>query len=55
VGVVCSADLDRLGQLCPGDKVSFFGVSLEEAERAMDEKSRRLKQATTFALLSSRA
>ena len=32
IGVVISADLDRVGQLTPGTKINFKEVSLEEAE-----------------------
>jgi biotin-dependent carboxylase-like uncharacterized protein len=32
IGVVISADLDRVGQLTPGTSISFKEVSLEEAE-----------------------
>ena len=32
IGVVISADLDRVGQLTPGSTIKFKQVSLEEAE-----------------------
>jgi allophanate hydrolase subunit 2 len=41
---VISADLDRLGQLKPGDFVTFHRVSIEEARRR-DEDARRHRRA----------
>jgi biotin-dependent carboxylase-like uncharacterized protein len=37
---VISADLDRVGQLAPGDRVSFQTIKVDEA-RALDRESRR--------------
>jgi antagonist of KipI len=44
VGQVISADLDRLGQLRPGDKVRFSKVSLAEAEAAYREHQSELRR-----------
>jgi antagonist of KipI len=41
---VIGADLDKLGQLRPGDAFSFQRVSLEEAERVYREKMKDLSQ-----------
>jgi antagonist of KipI len=41
---VIGADLDRLGQLRPGDTVAFQRVSLEEAERVYRDRMRELSQ-----------
>jgi len=44
IGVVISADLDRVGQLTPGSKINFKEVSLEEAEnifKAYNEDTNR--------------
>lgn len=43
VAVVISADLDVLGQLRPGQVVSFECVSLDEAEHARAERERRIR------------
>ena len=40
---VISADIDRLGQLRPGDRVAFRRVSLEMA-RLADRESRRARE-----------
>lgn len=40
IGHVISADLARLGQLCPGDVVRFYRVGIQEA-RELDAVSRR--------------
>ena len=37
LGAVCRADWDRLGQLKPGDKVSFPKVSVDEARELWHE------------------
>ncbi len=37
IAVVISADLHRLGQLKPGNRVSFVPVSLDEAKNALEE------------------
>ncbi|HJT75732.1 MAG TPA: hypothetical protein VJ739_00875, partial [Gemmataceae bacterium] len=42
VAQVISADLDRVGQLRPGDRVAFRRVSLEEAERLYRRRQARL-------------
>ena len=44
VAHVISADLDRLGQLKPGDTVAFQLVSLEEA-RSLDQAAHRASAA----------
>ena len=44
VAHVISADLDRLGQLRPGDVIRFHRVGLDEARRA-DQAMRRDRQA----------
>ncbi len=40
--VVSAADLDRTGQLRPGDELRFTWVSLEDARRAAAELQRQL-------------
>jgi 5-oxoprolinase (ATP-hydrolysing) subunit C len=44
---VITADLDRLGQLRPGDRVRFVRVSLEEAETLCREKQAELHEWVT--------
>ncbi|MFO0807051.1 MAG: biotin-dependent carboxyltransferase family protein [Gemmataceae bacterium] len=44
VAQVIAADLDRLGQLRPGERVTFTAVSLEEAAAAYDERERYLRE-----------
>ena len=44
VAHVISADLDRLGQLRPGDAITFRRVALEEA-RSLDHAARRVRGA----------
>jgi antagonist of KipI len=44
VAQVISADLDRLGQLRPGDAIAFHRVTLDEARRA-DQSMRRARKA----------
>jgi antagonist of KipI len=41
---VIGADLDKLGQVRPGDTVSFQRVTLEEAERAYRDKMKERRQ-----------
>jgi biotin-dependent carboxylase-like uncharacterized protein len=41
---VISADMDVLGQVRPGDRVRFTGISLEEAATVYLEKQRRLHE-----------
>ncbi|HEV3386507.1 MAG TPA: biotin-dependent carboxyltransferase family protein [Gemmata sp.] len=41
---VIRADLDRIAQLRPGDRVRFVGISLEEAEIAARERREYLKE-----------
>jgi allophanate hydrolase subunit 2 len=56
VACVISADLDRLGQLRPGDTVSFRLVSLEEARATyMDELRARHARLLRVATLTSEA
>lgn len=43
VAHVISADIDRLGQLRPGDLIRFRGVTLDEARRADDAMRRALR------------
>ena len=43
VAHVIASDLDRLGQLRPGDRVRFLRTSMEEAEALMDERRRRIE------------
>ena len=43
IAQVISADLDRLGQLRPGDQVFFTRVSQEEAETLYREQQQRLR------------
>lgn len=55
LGVVCSADFDRLAQLKPGDEVTFEAIDLDEA-RALDEQRRSwLEELVRQALELSRA
>jgi biotin-dependent carboxylase-like uncharacterized protein len=51
VAHVISPDLDRLGQLRPGDRIRFQVVSLEEA-RALDGERRRAHRALLIRLAS---
>jgi antagonist of KipI len=44
IAQVISADLDKLGQLRPGDAITFLRVSLEEAERLYRRKQEELKE-----------
>lgn len=44
IAVVIAADLDRAGQLKPGDSVRFESVNLEEANRAHAEYVRRFER-----------
>jgi biotin-dependent carboxylase-like uncharacterized protein len=41
---VISADLDRLAQIMPGEKLRFAAVTLEEAHRALGEQRERLER-----------
>jgi biotin-dependent carboxylase-like uncharacterized protein len=47
IAQVIAADLDRLGQLHPGQAVTFERVTLEEAEVAWRERQRRLSAIVT--------
>lgn len=47
IAQVIAADLDRLGQLRPGDGVRFAPVSLDEAERLYHERTASLRALTT--------
>jgi|SRR6516165_463748 antagonist of KipI len=42
IGQVISADIDKLGQLRPGDRIRFHQVSLQEAEIILREKQAEL-------------
>jgi antagonist of KipI len=44
IAQVISADLDRLGQLRPGERVAFRRVSLAEAERLQRERQKLLHE-----------
>lgn len=44
IAQVISADLDKLGQLRPGDSICFVSVSLEEAERLYFRKQEELME-----------
>lgn len=46
VGYVCSADLDQVGRLVPGQSVRFKPVSFEEARTLLAHKNRRLRELT---------
>ncbi len=50
---VIRADLDRLGQLRPGDPVRFAEVTPEEAEEALQQKWARLNRTLAFWRLGS--
>lgn len=47
IAQVITADLDRLGQLRPGDGLRFVPVTLDEAERLRQERTMRLRALTT--------
>ena len=51
VAHVISADLDRLGQLKPGDRIAFRRVTLEDA-RNEDQQSRRARRALICRILT---
>jgi antagonist of KipI len=55
LGAVIEADLDRLAQLRPGDKVSFSIVSLHEARELANRHHRRLRQLLAEVRLGSQA
>jgi antagonist of KipI len=44
IAQVISSDLDKLGQLRPGDSVRFERVGLDEAERAYERRRARLRE-----------
>jgi len=44
VAVVIDADLDRVGQLRPGESVAFKVVSLAEARRLAQARAKRLRE-----------
>jgi antagonist of KipI len=44
IAQVITADLDKLGQLRPGDRLTFLRVSLQEAERAYRQKQAELRE-----------
>lgn len=44
IGVVISADLDRLGQLAPGHETTFEEVDLDTARALRDEREDRLQR-----------
>jgi allophanate hydrolase subunit 2 len=43
VAHVIAADLDRLGQLRPGDKIEFEMATMDDAEAAWRERQRELQ------------
>src|SRR5438128_12456511 len=47
IAQVISADLDKLGQLRPGEHLRFLRVSLEEAERLYRQKHVELHEGVT--------
>ena len=42
IGVVCSADIDKLGQLLPGDSVTLQAITKQEATKAWTERARNV-------------
>ena len=42
IAVVISADLPKAAQLCPGHRIQFRAVSLEEAHQALAAQERRI-------------
>jgi antagonist of KipI len=44
IATVISADLPRLGQITPGDEVSFEAVSMEEAVQALQEMEGKIEK-----------
>ena len=53
VAQVISADLDRVGQLRPGERIRFTLVGLEEAEAAYSQRHAELRRwVTRLALVS---
>ena len=44
IGIVISADLDKVAQLAPGNKLEFKEVKLEEAEKLFKEYTVETKQ-----------
>jgi allophanate hydrolase subunit 2 len=55
VAHVIRADLDRLGQLRPGDRVQFVRVSPEEAEAAARKRAAFLREWLTRLRIAERA
>jgi antagonist of KipI len=47
IAQIISADLDRLGQLRPGDTITFRRVTLDEAEATFQERRKRLQERLT--------
>jgi 5-oxoprolinase (ATP-hydrolysing) subunit C len=43
IGVVCSADIDRLAQLRPGQQISFESITCEEAVAAWQQRNQELE------------
>ena len=43
VGAVCSADMDRVGQLRPGDRITLQSIPAEEAMHAWAERNQMLE------------
>ena len=45
LGTVISADISRLGLLCPGAEITFLQVTVEEAEKILVEQELKIKTA----------
>jgi antagonist of KipI len=54
IAQVVSADLDKVGQLRPGDRVKFKRVDLVEAEIVYRQKARETREWVTRLLVSLR-
>ena len=48
IALLCQADLDRAGQLCPGDEIRFEFVSRPRALALLNEQRQMLDQARDF-------
>jgi urea carboxylase len=53
-GVVCQAELWKLGQLCAGDRVRFTPLSLEAAAALRDEQTAQLRELSLGSLARAR-
>ena len=45
IALLCQADMDRAGQLCPGDRISFQFISRRDAKQVLAQKEQLLAQA----------